>query len=70
VLVCEGESGRCRTLAPKNPRGLTALAWSGDGRRLFFLRHTAARVCGELTSVVVDGGVHGLVGLFERNFQM
>jgi Tol biopolymer transport system component len=73
VLVCEGESGRCRTLTPKHHRFLTALAWSGDGRRLFFLRHTAARVWGELTSVVVDGGalsVHGLVGPFERDFQM
>jgi Tol biopolymer transport system component len=73
LLVCESESGRCRTLTPKNDRPLTALAWSGDGRRLFFLRHTSGRVWGELTSVAVDGGamkVHGLIGPFERDFQM
>ena len=72
-MVCESESGRCRALTPKNDRALTALAWSGDDTRLFFLRHTSARVWGELTSVDVDGGavkVHGLVGPFERDFQM
>ena len=72
-MVCESDSGRCRALTPKNDRALTALAWSGDGTRLFFLRHTSARVWGELTSVDVDGGavtVHGPVGPFERDFQM
>ena len=37
------------------------------------LRHTSARVWGELTSISVEGGaatVHGLVGPFERDFQM
>ena len=73
VLVCESDGGRCRALTPKNDRALTALAWSGDGTRLFFLRHTSARVWGELTSVALDGGavkVHGPVGPFERDFQM
>ncbi len=73
VVVCQSESGRCRTLTPKNQRALTALAWSGDGARLFFLRHTSERVWGELTSVGVDGGevkAHGRVGPFERDFQM
>jgi Tol biopolymer transport system component len=73
VLVCANASGQCRTLTPKHHRALTTLAWSGDGTRLFFLRHTSARVWGELTSVEVDGGavkVHGPVGPFERDFQM
>jgi WD40-like Beta Propeller Repeat len=73
LLVCESEGGRCRPLTPKNDRALTVPAWSADGTRLFFLRHTSARVWGELTSVGVDGGavkVHGLIGPFERDFQM
>ena len=73
VLMCESESNRCRPLTPTSDRGLTALAWSGDGTRLFFLRHTSARIWGELTSVGVDGSavkVHGLIGPFERDFQM
>ena len=73
VVVCESENGRCRALIPKHIRSPTALAWSGDDRRLFFLRHTSARVWGELTSVDVDAGtvkVHGLVGPFERDYQM
>ena len=73
VLMCESESTRCRPLTPTSDRGLTALAWSGDGARLFFLRHTSARIWGELTSVSVDGSavkVHGLVGPFESDFQM
>lgn len=73
VVVCERESGRCRALTSKHDRALTALAWSGDGRRLLFLRYTSARVWGELTSVGVEGGplqTHGRVGPFEREFQM
>jgi Tol biopolymer transport system component len=72
LLICE-VSGRCRPLTPKSDRGLTALAWSADDTRLFFLRHTSQRVWGELTSIGVDGGaetVHGLVGPFEHDFQM
>jgi dipeptidyl aminopeptidase/acylaminoacyl peptidase len=72
LLVCE-VSGRCRTLTPKASVGLTAVAWSGDSTRLFFLRHTSQRFWGELTSISVDGGpakVHGLIGPFEHDFQM
>jgi Tol biopolymer transport system component len=73
LVVCESQSGRCRTLTPKHHRGLTTLAWSRDDTRLFFLRHTGERVWGELTSTRVEGGslqVHGLIGPFERDFQM
>jgi hypothetical protein len=72
LLVCE-VSGRCRSLIPKAGRGLTALAWSADSTRLFFLRHTSKRLWGELTSIGVEGGaekLHGLVGPFEHDFQM
>jgi Tol biopolymer transport system component len=72
LLVCEA-SGGCRPLTAKANHGLTALAWSGDSTRLFFLRHTSKRLWGELTSIGVDGGeatVHGLVGPFEHDFQM
>jgi len=71
LVVCESEGGRCRALTPRDDRALTELSWSGDGSRLFFLRHTSARVWGELTSVAVDGGavkVHGLLGPFEHDF--
>ena len=72
LLICE-VSGRCRPLTAKAGHGLTALAWSGDSTRLFFLRHTSKRLWGELTSISVDGGaatVHRLVGPFEHDFQM
>ena len=72
LVVCE-MNGRCRRLTPKAPHGLTALAWSADDSRLFFLRHTSKRVWGELTSIGVDGGaatVHGLIGPFEHFFQL
>jgi Tol biopolymer transport system component len=72
LLVCESASGQCRALTPKHDRPLTALAWSGDGTRLFFLRHTSG-VSGELISVAVTGGamrMHGVAGPFERTFQM
>ena len=72
LRICE-VSGGCRPLTPKADYGLTALAWSADDTRLFFLRHTSKRVWGELTSISVDGGaekVHGLVGPFEHDFQM
>lgn len=72
VVVCDIE-GSCRTLTPKAQHGLTALAWSGDGTHLFFLRYTAARTSGELVSVNVEGGatkVYGSIGPFQRDFQM
>jgi Tol biopolymer transport system component len=73
LVVCESEGGQCRTLTPKNEHPLTTIAWSGDGTRIFFLRHTSDRVWGTLTSVAVNGGamtVHGQIGPFERDFQM
>jgi hypothetical protein len=72
LLVCEVD-GRCRPLTAKAGHGLTAVAWSADSSRLTFLRHTARRVWGELTSIDVAGGAerqHGLVGPFEHDFQM
>jgi Tol biopolymer transport system component len=73
VVVCEISSGRCRPLTPKDDLGLAALAWSGDGTRLFFLRHTNAQVFGELASVSVEGGVvqrYGPIGPFQQRYLM
>jgi Tol biopolymer transport system component len=73
LVVCQTETNRCRTLTPQHERPLTMIAWSGDGTRIFFLRHTPSRVWGELSSVPVGGGPvteHGNVGPFERDFQM
>ena len=70
VVVCE-RTGRCQALTPKSDRSVTALGWSSDATRIFFLRHTAPREWAELTSVGVHGGaetVHGLIGPFERDF--
>ena len=70
VVVCE-LTGRCQALTPKSDRRVTALAWSSDAGRVFFLRHTTPREWAELTSVDVHGGaeaVQGLVGPFERDF--
>jgi hypothetical protein len=72
VVVCELK-GSCRKLTPKAEHGLTALAWSGDNTRLFFLRYTPARTSGELVSVDVKGRamkVYGSIGPFQRDFQM
>jgi hypothetical protein len=69
--VCEASVSRCRPLTPKNEHGATALAWSGNGTRIFFLRHTSARILGELMSVSVEGGdaqTHGLIGPFQQPF--
>jgi Tol biopolymer transport system component len=73
VNVCDMPGGHCRPLTPKDASGLTAVAWSGDGKRVFFLRHTSARVFGELASVSIDGGAaktHGPIGPFQQRFQM
>jgi Tol biopolymer transport system component len=73
VVVCDLSSGLCRPLTPKDALGLVTLAWSAEGTRIFFLRHTTARVFGELTSVSVDGGVattHGPIGPFQVRFQI
>ena len=71
IVVCEVPVSRCRPLTPKNEYGVPALAWFGDGTRLFFLRHTSARILGELMSVGIDGGVaqtHGTIGPFQQPF--
>ena len=70
VVLCT-RTGRCQALTPKSDRMVTALAWSSDATRVFFLRHTTPREWAELTSVGVHGGaetVHGRVGPFERDF--
>lgn len=72
LLVCT-ISGDCRTLTSKSERALTALAWSADDTRLYFLRHTPERVWGELASIGIDGtgeAVHGRIGPFEHHFQL
>jgi len=71
VVVCEASVSRCRPLTQKNDQGIPALAWSGDGRRVFFLRHTNARILGELMSVDIEDGVaqtHGPIGPFQQPF--
>ena len=71
IVVCEVSASRCRPLTPTNEYGVPALAWSGDGTRLFFLRHTSARVLGDLMSVGVEDGVvqaHGPIGPFQQPF--
>jgi hypothetical protein len=73
VVVCEISSGRCRPLTPQDDQGLAALAWSGDGTRLFLLRHTKAQTFGDLASVTVDGGevkTYGPIGPFQQRYLM
>ena len=73
VLLCGLSNERCQTLTPKHSFGFISSAWSGDGRRLFFLRHTSAGVFGELTSVGVPGGdvkIHGPIGPFQHRIQV
>ena len=73
VVDVRVSSGRCRALTPKDDNGLTGLAWSADGTRLFFLRPTSARVFGELTSISVEGGeakTYGPIGPFQHRFLM
>jgi hypothetical protein len=65
VIVCE-IGGSCRVLTDKLERGLTAIAWSRDGTRIFYLQRTPREGWGELQSVGVDGRTpqtHGPVGL-------
>jgi Tol biopolymer transport system component len=69
VMLCGRSSGRCKALTPKDPFGLISLTWSGDGTRLFFLRHTRDGLFGEVTSVGVHGGemkTHGSIGPFQH----
>ncbi len=73
AVVCDMADARCVTLTPKDEHGLAAVAWSGDGARLFLLRHTSAQVFGELASVSVKGGAvktHGRIGPFQHRYLM
>jgi Tol biopolymer transport system component len=73
VVVCEIARGHCRVLTPKDDRGVAALAWSGDDTRLFVLRHTEAKVFGDLASVSVEGGevrTYGSLGPFQQSYLM
>jgi hypothetical protein len=48
-------------------------AWSGDGSRLFFVRHTSAGIFGEVMSVDVHGGevkMHGTIGPFQHRIHV
>lgn len=66
VLVCE-IAGNCRRLTPKSERSVVAVAWSGDGKRLFFVRMSSTPGRGDLRSVRVEGGreeSHGPIGPF------
>jgi Tol biopolymer transport system component/DNA-binding winged helix-turn-helix (wHTH) protein len=71
VLVCE-IAGNCRPLTPKSDRGVTGVAWSGDGKRLFFVRFSSTPSWGDLRSIRVEGGreeAHGPIGPF-RDYAM
>jgi len=73
LVLCKISTAVCRPLTPKDDNGVTGLAWSADGRQLFFLRPTTARVFGELTSVTIEGGetkTYGPIGPFQHRFQM
>ena len=54
-------------------RSVRTLHRSGDGTRLFLLRHTKEQEIGELASVSVEGGVlkmHGPIGPFQHRYLM
>jgi Tol biopolymer transport system component len=73
VLLCGVSSRRCEPLTPKHPFGLISLAWSADGARLFYIRHTSAGTFGDLMSVGVHGGevkTHGTIGPFQHRIQV
>jgi Tol biopolymer transport system component len=72
LVTCD-LAGQCRRLTRKAERGLSGITWSGDGRRLFFVRLTSAPQWGELRSVDVDGETeqgHGPVGPFRESFHI
>ena len=73
VVLCGVPSDHCETLTSKHPFGLISLAWSGDGSRLFYARHTSAGIFGEVMSVGVHGGdvkMHGTIGPFQHRIQV
>lgn len=64
VTVCE-IGAACRAISGRLEPGLTALAWSGDGGRVFYLQRTSQEGWGELKSMSVEGRAprtHGLLG--------
>ena len=54
VTVCE-IGGGCRAITERLERGVTAIAWSRDGARVFYLQRTNQAGWGELKSMSVDG---------------
>ena len=73
LTLCEVSNGRCEPLTPDQPFGLISPGWSGDGSRLFFVRHTSAGIFGEVMSVGVHGGeptMHGTIGPFQHRIQV
>jgi len=73
VLLCDVSSRRCEPLTPKHPSGLISLAWSADGARLFYVRHTSAGIFGDVMSVGVHGRdvrTHGTIGPFQHQIQL
>jgi Tol biopolymer transport system component len=72
VLLCGVSTGRCEPLTPKYPFGLISFAWSADGTRLFYVRHTSAGIFADLMSVGVQGGeerTYGTIGPFQHQIQ-
>jgi len=68
VTVCE-IGGECRTITPQIERGLGAIGWSADGKRVFYLQRTERAGWGELKSISVDAGAlqtHGVLGPLRR----
>jgi len=63
VMLCGVSSRSCEPLTPMHRFGLISLAWSADGARLFYVRHTSAGTFGDVMSVGVHGGeveTHGV----------
>jgi Tol biopolymer transport system component len=73
LMRCEVSSSHCQSLTPVQPFGLVSPEWSGDGSRLFFIRHTNAGIFGEVISVGVNGGelqLHGTIGPFQHRLHV
>jgi len=63
VTVCE-IGGGCRAITERLERGVTGIAWSGDGARVFYLQPTSREGGGELKSTSVDGRLQHSHGSF------
>jgi len=73
VMLCGVSSRSCEPLTPMHRFGLISLAWSADGARLFYVRHTSAGTFGDVMSVGVHGGeveTHGRIGPFQHQIQV